>query len=321
MTRIKSFSIRNYVSQYETFAFVQTGEIFDLFTRVSSVFGKADPNLMGNKCPRPKPTNLIQTIERMSLILDSVGQHPQGMTIRDLSTDLKLPKGTIHRILSSLSYFGYIRQSQETKNYFLGFKLMQLSSLLGNQLDLRKVAEPILRDLAEITKETVHMVVLDANEIVYIDKIETRQITGGLKMASSVGARNPVHTCAVGKVLAAHLSEEDLDHLIKQKGLPQRTTNTITNPAAFKEHLKIVRSQGYAIDDEENERGIRCLAAPIFGEKGRPVAAISVSGPAFRVTKKVAQETLKKEVMKAAFAISERLGFNGEVSHQKKGGT
>jgi DNA-binding IclR family transcriptional regulator len=292
-----------------------------MLKRPSSVLAKASPRSTGQEFSRPKPSNLIQTIERVSLILDRVGQQPQGMTIRDLSADLKLPKGTIHRILSSLAYFGYIRQNRETKNYFLGFRLMELSSLLGNQLDLRKVAEPILRDLAESTKETVHMVVLDANEVVYIDKIETRQITGGLKMASSVGSRNPVHSCAVGKVLAAHLSEEELDQLIRQKGLPQRTANTITDPAAFKEHLKTVRSQGYAIDDEENERGIRCLAAPIFDERERPVAAISVSAPAFRVTKKIAQEVLKKEVIKAASEISERLGFNGGIPPHAKGGT
>jgi IclR family KDG regulon transcriptional repressor len=267
-----------------------------------------------------KPSNLIQTIERVSSILERVGQHPQGMTIRDLSMDLKLPKGTIHRILSSLSYFGYIRQSLETKNYFLGFKLMELSSLLGNQLDLRKVAEPILRGLADSTKETVHMVVLDANEIVYIDKIEIEQATGGLKMSSRVGSRNPVHSCAVGKVLAAHLSAEELDQLIREKGLPQRTANTITNSTAFKEHLKIVKSQGYAIDDEENERGIRCLAAPIFSGKGRPVAAISVSGPAFRVTKKIVQEILRKRVIQAASDISQRLGFNEGAPPQRKGG-
>jgi IclR family KDG regulon transcriptional repressor len=286
---------------------------------VLSVPGRSGSHPAAQQLPR-KPTNLIQTIERVSLILDRVGQHPEGMTIRDLSTDLKLPKGTIHRILSSLSYFGYIRQNRETKNYFLGFKLMELTSLLGNQLDLRKVAEPILRDLAESTRETVHMVVLDANEIVYIDKIETEQVTGGLKMSSRVGSRNPVHSCAVGKVLASHLSEEELDHLILEKGLPQRTTNTIANATAFKEHLKIVRTQGYAIDDEENERGIRCLAAPIFGEKGRPEAAISVSGPAFRVTKKIAQETLRKKVVQAALDISQRLGFNEGAPPQRKGG-
>jgi IclR family KDG regulon transcriptional repressor len=302
---------------------VQDEEIFQMMARVSGpppVLGRSGSHPAAQQLPR-KPNNLIQTIERVSLILDSVGQHPEGMTIRDLSLDLKLPKGTIHRILSSLSYFGYIRQSRETKNYFLGLKLMELSSLLGNQLDLRKVAEPILRDLAESTRETVHMVVLDANEIVYIDKIETEQVTGGLKMASRVGSRNPVHSCAVGKALAAHLSEEELDLLIREKGLPRRTANTVTNAAAFKEHLKIVRNQGYAIDDEENERGIRCLAAPLFGEKGRPVAAISVSGPAFRVTKKIAHEILRKRVVQAASDISQRLGFNKGGRPQKKGGT
>ena len=156
---------------------------------------------MAKNSPLPKPNNLVQTIERVSLILDRVGQNPQGMSIRDLSTGLKLPKGTIHRLLSSLSYFGYIRQDQETKSYFLGLKLMELNAQLANQLDLRKVAESILRDLAEKTKQTAHMVILDRNEVVYIEKIETQQPAGGLKMASRVGFRNPVHSSAVGKVL------------------------------------------------------------------------------------------------------------------------
>ena len=237
---------------------------------------------MATKPSNPKPSNLVQTIERVSLILDMVGQNPQGMTIRDLSGGLGLPKGTIHRILSSLSYFGYIRQDPETKNYFLGLKLMELGALLGNQLDLRKVAEPILRDLVEKTEEAAHMVILDRNEIVYIDKIEARQTTGGLDMSSRVGSRNPAHSCAVGKVLLSHLSEEALDGLIREKGLSPRTANTITDPRLLKEHLKVVRRQGYAIDEEENEQGIRCLGAPIFDGRGRPVAAISVSGPASR---------------------------------------
>ena len=100
---------------------------------------------MAKNSPPTKPNNLVQTIERVSLILEMVGQNPQGMSIRDLSLGLKLPKGTVHRLLSSLSYFGYIRQEPETRNYFLGLKLMELSTHLGNQLDFRKVAEPILR--------------------------------------------------------------------------------------------------------------------------------------------------------------------------------
>jgi len=256
-----------------------------------------------------KPNNLVQTIERASSILDILGQSPNGISIRELSSKIKLPKGTIHRLLSSLSYFGYVRQDPKTRNYLLGFKLVELGNLLLNQLDLRKEAEPFLKDLAERTKETVHMVLLDRNEVVYIDKVETDQHTSGLRMASRVGLRNPAHSSAVGKVLLAHFSEEELNNFTKEKGLLKRTENTITDPGRLREHLSIVRAQGYAIDDEENEKGIRCVAAPIYNEVGKPVAAMSISGPAFRITKKVIQESLKKEAMETALKVSQRLGF------------
>ena len=259
-----------------------------------------------------KPNNLVQTIERASSILDILGQNPQGISIRELSTKIRLPKGTTHRLLSSLSYFGYVRQDPKTRNYLLGLKLVELGQLLLSQLDLRKEAEPFLRDLAERTKETVHMVILDRHEIVYIDKVETDQNPSGLKMASRVGLRNPAHSSAVGKVLLAHFPEEELKNFIKEKGLAKRTENTIVDPAQLKEHLKSVRAQGYAIDDEENEKGIRCVAAPIYNEVGKTVAAISISGPAFRITKKVIQESLKKEVMETALKVSQRLGFRDQ---------
>jgi IclR family transcriptional regulator, KDG regulon repressor len=258
---------------------------------------------------RARPNNLVQTLERASFILDILGRSPQGISIKDLSDKMHLPKGTTHRLLSSLSYFGYVRQDQNTKNYFLGFKLVELGNMLLGQLDLRKEAEPFLRNLAERTKETVHLVILDGNEIVYLDKLETEPHTGGLRMASRVGSRNPAHSCAVGKALMAYLPAEALAKIVEEKGLPKRTGNTITEYNQLKEHMTLVRKQGYAVDDEENERGIRCVGAPIFNEAGRAVAAISVSGPAFRVTKKSVQEKLKKEVMETALRISQRLGF------------
>ncbi len=258
-----------------------------------------------------KPGNLVQTIERASSILDILGQSASGISIRELSDKIKLPKGTTHRLLSSLSYFGYVRQDSKTRNYLLGLKLVELGQLLLGQLDLRKEAEPFLRELAEKTKETVHLVFLDRNEIVYIDKLETDQNSSGLKMASRVGLRNPAHSSAVGKVLLAHFTEEELKTFVKEKGLPKRTDNTITDPNQLKEHLRNVLSQGYAVDDEENEKGIRCVAAPIYNDTGKTVAAISISGPAFRITKKLIQDSLKKQVIETAFKISQRLGFRG----------
>ena len=256
-----------------------------------------------------KPTNLVQTIERASSILDILGQSSQGISIRELSAKLKLPKGTTHRLLSSLSYFGYVRQDPKTKDYFLGLKFVELGQILLSQLDLRKEAEPFLRDLAERTKETIHLVILDRNEIVYIDKVETDQNPSGLKMASRIGLRNPAHSSAVGKMILANFSEEELQSFFKEKSLLRRTENTITDPIQLREHLKSVRKQGYAVDDEENEKGIRCVAAPIYNETGKTVAAISITAPAFRVTRKIIQETLKKEVMETALKISRRLGF------------
>ncbi len=259
------------------------------------------------KASRPK--NLVQTIERVSSILDILAQNPQGISIRDISSKLNLPKGTTHRLLASLSYFGYVRQDPREKNYFLGLKFIELGQLLLSQIDLRKEAEPFLRDLSEKTKETVHLVILDRNEIVYIDKIEANQNPTGLKMASRIGLRNPAHSCAVGKVLLSHLTKDELEKIIEEKGLPKRTENTITDPKKLMEHLKTVKIQGYAIDDEENEKGVRCVAAPIFNEVGKAIAAISISAPSFRVTKKMMQEVLSKEVMDTALKISHRIGF------------
>lgn len=256
-----------------------------------------------------KPSNLVQTIERVSSILDMLAQSVQGISIRELSSSIGLPKGTTHRLLSSLAYFGYVRQDPKTRNYFLGLKFVELGQTLLGQLDLRKEAEPFLRDLAERTNETIHLVILDRNEIVYIDKVETDRNPSGLKMASRIGLRNPAHSSAVGKMIMANFSEEELQSFFKEKTLVRRTENTITDPILLREHLKTVRKQGYAIDDEENEKGIRCVAAPIYNEIGKTVAAISITAPAFRVTKKVIQDTLKKEVMETALRISERLGY------------
>ena len=272
-----------------------------------------------NQILNSKSQNLVQTIERASQILDILGQSQHGISIRELSTKINLPKGTIHRLLSSLLYFGYVRQDPKTRNYFLGFKLVELGNLLLGQLDLRKEAEPFLRDLAEGTKETIHMVIMDRDEVVYIEKVEFEQNSGGLRMASRVGLRNPIHSCAVGKVLLADFSDEALDHFLRGKNFMKRTENTMTDPIQLKEHLKLVRKQGFAIDDEENEKGIRCVAAPIRNGEGKVVAAISISGPAFRVTKKIIQESLKKEVMETADHISQRLGFR--VGNEFKFGT
>ena len=261
--------------------------------------------------PMLKPNNLVQTIERISAILDIIGESPGGMSIRQVSSQLNLPKGTVHRLLSSLIYVGYIRQDAGSRNYFLGLKLLDLGGLVASQLDLRKIAGPLLHALADKSKETVHMVVWDQDEVAYIEKVEPPSDMGGLRMASRIGSRNPAHSCAVGKIFLSYFSPTELEDFISRKGLPARTSNTITDAVALKQELKTIREQGYALDDEENEKGIRCVGAPVLGESGTPVAAISISGPAFRVTQKIAHGVLKREIMRTAAEISRSLGYGG----------
>lgn len=258
-----------------------------------------------------KPNNLVQTIERVSTIFDVMAKSAQGISLKELSAKVGLPKGTTHRLLTSLAYFGYVRQASESKNYRLGFKLVELGNRLLDHLDLRAQARPFLINLCKKTKETVHLVILDKNEALYVDKVVSDEKPGGLQMVSRVGLRVPVHCSSVGKVFLAQYSDQEFERFVQEKGLEKRTENTITNTEKLKHHLKEIYRQGYAVDDEENEKGIRCVGAPIFNQQGQVIAAVSISGPTVRISKKIIQETMKNEVMKTASDISREIGYRG----------
>lgn len=262
---------------------------------------------------KSKPTNLIQTIERVSAIFDVLARSSKGISLGELSAKASLPKGTTHRLLSSLIYFDFVRQDKETRSYSLGFKLVELGNSLLDQINLRKEAEPFLVALSQNTKETAYLAILDHDEVVYIEKIETEDHSIGLRASSKVGQRNAAHSCSLGKVLLADQPEIELDRLLQGMQLIQKTENTITDPLQLKDHLKIVRNRGYAVDDEESERGIRCIAAPVRNEIGVVVAAVSVSGPAIRITRERVQGILKDQVMATALEISKKLGFRKEL--------
>jgi IclR family transcriptional regulator, KDG regulon repressor len=260
-----------------------------------------------------RPSNLIQAVERAAAVLEALAQHGRGASLRALSTKVGLSKGTAHRILTSLMYFDFVRQDAKTRDYSLGFKLVELGSSLLEQIDLRKEAAPFLQDLSRRSNETTYLVVLTRAEVVYLEKIEAEDGSTVLRATAKVGQRNAANSCAVGKVLLAGLPEEELDALVAEMPFVQKTENTITDPHQLREHLKMVRARGYAVDDEESERGIRCVAAPVRDERGRAVAAISISGPAIRVTRQRIQAFLIEEVTRTALEISRKMGFRGEA--------
>jgi DNA-binding IclR family transcriptional regulator len=254
------------------------------------------------------PGNLVQTIDRVNQLLEILSDAPQGLSLGELAAIANLPKGTTHRLISSLAYFDYVQQDPTDRKYKLGFKLAILGNQLLDQIDLRKEVRPHLLELAQKTNEIAHLVILDNDEALYIDKIKLYR--EGLHMSSSLGYRAPLYCTAVGKVLLAGLPAEEIDRIIKQRGLPARTAHTITETEQLISHLDVVRNAGYALDNEEHNEGIRCVAAPINNIDGDIIAAISVSSPAIRLTLDVALLSIKNLVLETARKISQQLGYS-----------
>lgn len=252
------------------------------------------------------PGNLVQTIDRVNKLLEILSDASQGLSLGELAKLVNLPKGTTHRLISSLAYFDYVQQDPMDRKYKLGFKLAMLGNQMLNQIDLRKEVRPYLLELAQKSNEIAHLVVLDNSEALYIDKIQLSR--EGLHMSSKLGYRAPLHCTAVGKVLIASLSETQINRIVEQNGLFARTEHTITETKQFKSHLNGVRKAGYAIDNEEHSEGVRCVAAPIKNMDNEVIAAISVSVPVVRMTLGEAKKTMKNLVMESARKISQQLG-------------
>lgn len=249
----------------------------------------------------------VQSIERAIRILEELATEKEGLGVTELSQRVQLHKSTVHRILNTLLLYGYVEQNPHTERYRLGMKLLYLGGAILDRMDIRSEARDILDALAKEVNETVHLVVPEGDKAIYVDKIDSRRT---IRMYSQIGRRAPYHASAVGKAILAFLPKEEAETIIS-KGLERYTKNTITDPEKLRNHLEMIRRKGYAIDEEENEVGIRCIGAPVFDHTGRVVAAVSISGSILTVTRDKIPE-LSKKVVDSARRISEKLGWTGE---------
>lgn len=250
----------------------------------------------------------VQALERALDVLEALAAQRQPARLADLSRELGLHKSTVHRLLATLGKRRYVERDADTGRYRLGLKVFELGSWFFNRMELRQEARPLLQELVDQTLETAHLGILDEGQVVYIEKVESPQT---VRMYSELGKRAPAHCTAMGKVLLAHLPEPELDRIIATRGLTRYTSNTIVDAEQLKDHLRRVAGQGYAIDDTEHEEAIRCVAAPVRNYRGEVVAALSVSGPAVRLSRERIGEVARL-VRATALRISRRLGYNGE---------
>lgn len=250
----------------------------------------------------------VKTVYRAIKILETIGE--QGSkSVSELARQLHFPKSSTFEILATLEREGILEKDHERSTYRLGLKLFELGSQAQGELEIRRVAIPHMKSLNQQLDETVHLTILDKQEVLYIECFES---TKRLRTYSVIGVRAPLYCTAVGKAILAYLDPKEIDEIIKAKGLPRFTANTLTTRQALLEDLKKTVERGYAVDKMEHEEGMCCVGAPIRNHTGKVFASMSVSGPSQRMTPAAIRETAKSLVAQTR-EISARLGYRGSL--------
>jgi DNA-binding IclR family transcriptional regulator len=247
----------------------------------------------------------VPSIERALSVLECLGQSTRGFSISEIGRQLRIPKSSAHLILTTLERRGFLQKNTQTGRYHFGLQLISLSRSALENLDLREEAKPFLRRLMQETGLTVHMAVLERDEAVIIEKVEA---LGLVRLASWIGRRLDLNCTGVGKVLLAFLPEDALHDLLRTAVFARHNSRTIISKGALRRELMLVKQSGYALDDEEDEPGLRCIGAPVFDENGKAVAAISVAGTTSQIGIDCVP-ILARQVTQAARGISSRLGY------------
>jgi DNA-binding IclR family transcriptional regulator len=258
-----------------------------------------------------KPAYPIKVLDKSLSVLDVLFQNNAPLSIMEISKKLGIYPSTIHRILDTLKYRGYVEQNPDNQKYLLGLKLVELGMARYHQINLVEEVSPFLKELVAECNETVHLAVLDHEELLYIAKRDSDQ-TIGLGMVSRVGRRAPLYSTGLGKILLAHVAEKERKRIIAHIKIQQFTKNTITNKEELEKELEQIRKQGVSFDREENEKEVYCIAVPVKNYHGEVIAALSVSSPTYRINAQ-RKKFLKKSILSIGRKISKRLGYNWEI--------
>lgn len=246
----------------------------------------------------------VQSVDKALLILKLLADKGREMKLTEISDELDINKSTLHGIISTLKYHGYVDQDGKTQKYRLGLYLIELGEIAAKSLDIINITSPVIEQVSQTLSETVHIASIDNFEVVYVNKRESNQ---SMRIFTSIGSRNPAYCTGVGKAILAFMDEDKIGELIPEK-LEKFTPNTITDKKEFLRALKKIKENGYAFDKEEFSVGLTCVAFPIFDSNGDPKYSISVSGPTVRMTEEKIDEAIKI-LKKASLEISRNLGY------------
>ena len=253
----------------------------------------------------------IRVVDRAVSVLNALSDG-KPRTLTQLSKELDINSSTTFRLLATLRSHNLVQSEDSTGNYRLGLACLELSRAYHTGNELRQAALLEMKVLRDETMETVHLGVLGDMEIVYLEKLEGLHAIG--LMSSRVGRRAPAYCTGLGKALLAHSNPNFIQDNIEQINLQKYTDMTIISQVELLNHLEHIRRRGYALDMGEHEKEVRCVAAPIFDQYGKTVAAISVSGPSGRIDPIEHNQDLIDRTLRAAYNISKNLGYKREIT-------
>ena len=250
-----------------------------------------------------RPRQSVQSVERTLDLMEALANAQGEISITNLAQRTGLHVSTVHRLLATLVHRGYVRQNRETARYYLGAKLALLGEGAPRYTELRLQSQSALAALTDLIDETTNLVVLEDTAAVYIDQVQCKQV---VRLFTAIGNRVPLQCTAAGKVLLAWLPAEQRERIVDRLEFRSYTPRSIASRSALAAAIEQVRKNGYALDEEEYQAGVRCIAVPIVTADGHAVASISVSAPAHRLPRARALEIFPA-MRRAAMAIASGL--------------
>jgi len=246
----------------------------------------------------------VQVLQRAMDVLEVIGTSTEPVSLKNITKRVSLPKSTVYRILSNLESRGYVCCSNEG-GYRLGLTFLTLGQKAERGFELRRLARPHMARLNQLTKESVHLGVLAGNKVLYLDSIDSPH---SIRLVAQIGGTNSLHCTSLGKALLISHSDEEIRQIIAEAGMERRTHYTLVTPESFLKEMEVVRRLGYSFDDRESGDDCFCIGAPIFNHLGQVLAAISVSGPVSRLSRRTAEAIVAPKLLEATRTISRSLG-------------
>lgn len=246
----------------------------------------------------------VQALTRALKILNLLAGHETGMNLTEVARTNGLAPSTAHRLLATLQQERFVRFDRQLTRWFVGVQAFSVGNAFLHSRDLARAARPYLQSLMEETQETANFATIDQGMAVYLGQAQSRQF---MRAIATPGGRVFMHASALGKAMLARLPHKTVIRIAEERGLPAFTPRTLTSVRRLLRELRDVRDQGFAVDDEEYLVGMRCIAAAVFDEDGAPLGAVSISGPAVRVTPERVP-VLGQAVQRVAQALTAEVG-------------